>query len=205
MDIKDILNFISEDKINLLILFTVPGFVALKIWTLIYPSDKLRASESIFELFFYSTVNYIFPTLPLLLLAKNISVTWFYIVSYVIVLLISPVLWAYLVKSIINSHHFQKLSGLNPSQTAWTYFFNTKAYYFVLVHLNDESIIGGLYGNNSYASLYPAEKDIYLEEVWKIDDNGAFVEKEKKKGSFGMLIKYDVIQYIEFFDIEGEK
>jgi hypothetical protein len=203
MDIKDILAFISEDKINLLILFTVPGFVALKTWTLIYPSAKLRASESIFELFFYSTVNYILPTLPLLLLAKNISVTWFYIVSYVIVLLISPVLWAYLVKKIINARQFQKVSGLNPSQTAWTYFFNTKAYYFVLVHLNEGSIIGGLYGSNSYASLYPEEKDIYLEEVWKIDDNGVF--KEKHKDSFGMLIKYDVIQYIEFFDIEGEK
>ena len=64
-------------------------------------------------------------------------------------------------------------------------------------------MLGGLYGPGSFASSYPEKEDLYLQEVWKIGEEGKFIEKIP--GSKGVLVNYDSIEYIEFFDIdEGE-
>jgi hypothetical protein len=69
--------------------------------------------------------------------------------------------------------------------------------------LNNNRVIGGLYGYDSFASSYPEKEDLYLEEVWKIDNDGKFVEKIAN--TKGVLINYNSIEYIELFDVnEGE-
>ena len=69
----------------------------------------------------------------------------------------------------------------------------------MLIHLNNGRMIGGLYGTDSFASSYPEKEDIYLQEIWKIDTEGNFIEKIT--GSKGLLINHDVIEYVELFNI----
>ena len=70
----------------------------------------------------------------------------------------------------------------------------------MLIHLKNEKLIGGLYYSKSFASSYPEKQDLYIEEVWKINDNGEF--QERIKGTKGILINYEIIEYIEFFTME---
>ncbi len=67
----------------------------------------------------------------------------------------------------------------------------------MLVHLKGGRIIAGYYGPNSFASSFPQDQDIYLEEVWKVNNKGEFISKigETK----GILLSSDGIDYIEFF------
>ncbi len=73
----------------------------------------------------------------------------------------------------------------------------------MLIHLHSGKLIGGLYYEESFASSYPENKDLYLKEVWKINKQGEFIEKVEDTA--GLLISYDMIEYIELFNLkEGE-
>ena len=72
----------------------------------------------------------------------------------------------------------------------------------MLIHLTNGRVIGGLYGLDSFASSYPEKEDIYLQEVWAVDNEGRFLEQIPQ--SKGLLINYKAVEYIEFFDDEGE-
>jgi hypothetical protein len=63
----------------------------------------------------------------------------------------------------------------------------------------DGEMIGGLFNGKSFASSYPEKEDIYLEELWKIDEDGKF--KEKVKSTNGLLVNFEEIKYIEFFKL----
>ena len=68
------------------------------------------------------------------------------------------------------------------------------------IHLKDDAIIGGYYGQNSYASTSPDEQSVYLEKVYKINPDGTF--GEEIQDSYGLVISKDDYKYIEFFRSE---
>jgi len=193
--IGDIISeFLTENTIELIILFVVPGFVSLKIWGFIYPSKKILISELLIEAIIFSSFNY-FVTIWLYFILNKTHFIWVY---YVGALLIFPFLWPILLKVVLNSKLLkQRIISLVPK--SWDYFFNKRESCFMLIHLNNGRIIGGLYGPNSFASSYPEEEDVYLQEIWKIDEEGRFMEKIPD--SKGLLVNHNAIEYIEFFDI----
>ena len=191
----------TENMAQLLMILVAPGFISLKIWGLIHPSQKIQISESLTEAIIFSSFNYIV-TIWLSFLVKDTHFAWIYFVAAMIVF---PVLWPILLKRILNST-FLKKKIISIIPKSWDYFFSRKECCFMLIHLNNGRIIGGLYGPDSFASSYPEKEDLYLQEVWKVDEEGNFIEKIS--GSKGVLVHYDVIEYIELFDIfdinEGE-
>ncbi len=190
------LEFLTENTIQLLIVFVAPGFISLKIWGLIQPSQKILISESLIEAIIFSSFNYIV-TIWLYFLTRDTNLFWVYLCS---VLIVFPVLWPLLLKRILSFKSFNKINtSLIPK--SWDYFFSKGESCFMLIHLNNGRIIGGLYGMGSFASSYPEKEDIYLEEVWKVDAEGKFIEKVI--GSKGLLINQDLIEYIELFDVNG--
>lgn len=66
------------------------------------------------------------------------------------------------------------------------------------MHLKDGSRIGGKYGKYSYASSYPEEDQLYLEQVYYVDENGKFEQPVPR--SQGMIIRGDEILAVEFFE-----
>jgi hypothetical protein len=74
----------------------------------------------------------------------------------------------------------------------------------MLVHLKDGRTVGGLYDEDSFASSYPESEDLYLQEVWKLNEQGGFIEKVPN--TRGLLINYEGIEFIELFEkkVEGE-
>jgi len=57
--------------------------------------------------------------------------------------------------------------------------------------------IGGRYDTNSFTSSFPAEEQIYIEEVWKLGENGEFVSPIAD--SKGIMISAKDFEAIEFF------
>jgi hypothetical protein len=81
--------------------------------------------------------------------------------------------------------------------TGWDYFVHQRRSCFMIIHLKDDNMIGGYYGENSYTSTFPNEPSIYLEKAFKINPDGTF--GSEIADSFGLVISKEDFKYIEFF------
>ena len=88
----------------------------------------------------------------------------------------------------------------HPNPNPWEHVFRKRESYWVVVELNDGTRIGGLYSENSFASNEPAKEQIYLEETWKLNNDGGF--EEKKQSTKGAIVSASEMKYIEFFEYE---
>lgn len=57
-------------------------------------------------------------------------------------------------------------------------------------------------GSESFASSYPSEEDLYLEQVWKITDDGKFLNP--LTDSNGALVTRSECEYIQFINLLRE-
>lgn len=189
---------ISSDKIIIIMNYILPGFISLKIWTLLNASKKTKISESIIEAICYSAINVLFfsSVLPLVnslhYILKSICIFF--------ILFIAPIIWPILLHKLLRVKKIQE-KIINPIPSSWDYFFAKRETCFLLIHLKNNAMIGGLYHDDSYASSYPEVRDLYLKEVWSINKKGKFLKKVNN--SRGLLINYDIIEYIEIFDAFG--
>jgi hypothetical protein len=88
-----------------------------------------------------------------------------------------------------------RVTRIHPAPTAWDFAFMREAPLFVRVKLQEGERIGGVFGSGSFASAYPESQDLFLEQVWRLDDEGVFVEAEPD--SRGILISRDQIETLE--------
>jgi hypothetical protein len=96
------------------------------------------------------------------------------------------------------------LVGRNPAPRAWDELFWRGPALVVRMKLKDGEWVGGLFGDNSYASGYPEPQDLLLEETYEILDDGTFVPGDDPEdfvplGS-SMLISWSEVQFLEAFD-----
>ena len=97
------------------------------------------------------------------------------------------------------------LVGRNPAPRAWDDLFWRGPALVVRMKLKDGEGVGGLFGDDSYASCYPEPQDLLLEETYEILDDGTFAEGDKPEdfvplGS-SMLISWSEVQFLEAFDL----
>ena len=58
-------------------------------------------------------------------------------------------------------------------------------------------------GSESFASSYPSEEDLYLEQVWKITEDGKFLSP--LTDSNGALVTRSECEYIQFINLLREE
>jgi hypothetical protein len=189
------MDILTNNTFGLFVMIAAPGFISMKIWGLIHPSRHISFADSLYEAIFYGSLNYFalvqwFPPL----MAK-INVIW-EIIAYILSLVITPLLLPILWKKILL-WGFIKKKIINPIPKAWDVFFGKRQPCFMMVHLKNGQIIGGLYAYESAASSYPEKEDLYLQELWELDDEGRF--EKPIDGTMGLLVSYDSIDYIELF------
>ncbi|MFZ5947463.1 MAG: DUF6338 family protein [Stygiobacter sp.] len=189
----------NVEKLSLFLVFILPGFISLVVYDYLIPSTKREFSKSIIEVVCFSTLNFIVLSFLIYLNLKyesyNNSLIVFYL-SLLIVFIIMPALWPIIFVKFSNTKFF-KTYFIHPIAKPWDYFFGKKEAAWVIIHLKNGKMIGGKYSTDSFASSYPDKEQIYLEEVWKLDENGVFISKiERTKG---IIIIGDDISSIEFF------
>src|SRR3546814_4464696 len=91
-------------------------------------------------------------------------------------------------------------AGLQPVHvmpTAWDWQFSRLAgSNWVLVTMQDGSTVAGLFGGQSFASSDPAERDIYIEQVYDYTADG---EWHCARPGHSILVMRDEIRFVEFF------
>jgi len=189
------------------ILFAVlilPGFISMRVFDLLNPSNRRTASDAFFEAISFGLINaFIFS--PIWILFGYQFVEAHPVIAYlltIVALIIAPALWAialYLVLSWLGNRGIV----LERHRTAFDAFFSRRHPCWLVVHLTDGTRVGGRFSTNSFASFYPRSGHLYIEELWELDENGAF--KNPITGSQGMLLRPDDYKLIEILkDTEGK-
>ena len=192
------MNIWEIDKLQIFIMFVIPGFITLKTYELLYPSQIKDSSKQIIDAVTYSCINY--ALLYWLIVQVETSElktvhSGLYTAFYMFVLLIFPIIIAFLWKMLRESEYFQKRIH-HPTQMPWDYFFAKKECCWVKITLKNGDVIGGYYGTKSFASNAPATEQVYLEQKWVLSDKGAF--EREVKNTFGVIILTSEISHIEF-------
>ncbi len=89
-----------------------------------------------------------------------------------------------------------QLNPVHPTPSAWDWTFEDLGEQFVLVALSDGSYIGGLMGSDSFVSSDPTERDIYIQQIYDIDDPNNWHPRYH-----GVLITGGEISTIEFWPL----
>jgi hypothetical protein len=189
------MEFLADTNFGLFVMIIAPGFISLKIWGLLHPSRSVSFANSLYEAIFYGVLNYfaIVQWLPPLLAKINIVIE---ILAYIVSLAGLPILWPILWNKILVLIA-KKQKIINPIPKAWDVFFMKRKACFMIVHLKNGQAVGGLYAGDSAASSYPEKADLYLEQIWKLDNEGKFIEPIK--GTMGLMVDCDNVEYIELF------
>jgi len=198
-------DLLNPQTLELFLLFVVPGFVAMKAHDLLIPAPTRNWGDSLIEVVSYSMLN-----LGLLFwLVAILQREGFqerhpatYQAGMFVVVVVAPVVWAVLARFLRTSRLLRRFV-LHPSPTAWDFFFEQRRRVWVLFHLSSGKMLGGLLAEHSCASSFPNDEDIYVEEVWKLDEEGRFLHRIEQTA--GALIKRAECTHIELFAASKEK
>lgn len=193
------MNIWDMDKLILFLLFFVPGFISLKVYDLCIAGDRRDFAKAWFDAVAYSAINYGFCSWLLFLMQYHNWAATFpggYFFSIFFILFVMPILWPivfiWLMKCKMLRNYF-----IHPIATPWDYVFNQRKRHWVIAHLKDGWQIGGWYGDNSYTSAYPIDKQIYLEKVWTLDRRGNFIKEVEQ--TEGIILFGEDLTALELF------
>jgi hypothetical protein len=89
---------------------------------------------------------------------------------------------------------------LDSRERSWDFAFSSHAPFFVRAKLKTGERVGGWFGNDSFASAYPEPQDVFLEEAWRLTEDGT--PDEPVPGSRGLLLRQDDVELLELIDLE---
>jgi hypothetical protein len=89
--------------------------------------------------------------------------------------------------------------GTKPSPTPsdWVFSHEAGKHFCVRFHRKEGEDLGGYFGENSFAASSPNGQEIYVEEVWRVDEDGRFVERVEETD--GAMVNREDCTRIEFF------
>ena len=95
-----------------------------------------------------------------------------------------------------------RLTRIHPAPTPWDFAFFRQGPFFVRIEMRDGTNLGGLFADDSFASAYPGDQDLFLEQAWRLDEHGSFVEPVGD--SAGLLISRGLVRAVELLEPEEE-
>ena len=87
-------------------------------------------------------------------------------------------------------------STTHPIPLSWDYIFSRGESLWMIFHLKNGKMVGGYFSSGSFASGYPDTQEIYVQEMWSLDEFGKF--KKKIDRTAGGYIKAEDCDFIEF-------
>jgi len=184
----------SAKNVYLFILLIFPGFIAQSIYDLFVPAGERNAGANSFLALAYGTLNLVI-TWPLiswaiLSVSQRDALVSSRIPAYAALLFslaVFPALLGFVTYRLRDSSWLKDLGAITPSPTSWDNFFGRCERCWVIFHLKNGAKIGGHYTWDSHASSFPQEPDVYVSEVWRLNEYSQFVEMVER--TMGMLIR----------------
>ena len=191
------MNIWEIDKLVLFIAFVIPGFITLKVYELLNPSQVKDSSKQVIDAITYSSINYVFLLLPIYIIEISdlkTKCSVLYVLAYSLSLFVFPILIA-MIWNWIRERDFVQKKIPHPTQKPWDWVFSQKKSYWIKVVMKNGDVIAGAYAESSFASSAPAEEQIYLEETWLLNSDGGF--ERLKESSAGVIILASEISSLE--------
>jgi hypothetical protein len=202
----------NVDNLQLVLLFIVPGLVALSVRSKFITGRSPSTTENIFTFVVLSLVYY---ALSVFFIEKvfTIQEPWLArVLAWILLLLIGPAVFGFLLGVAAQkewSAWFANRMGLSvvhviPAAWDWRFSRIARPGMFIMVTLTSGERVGGLFGKDSFASSDIKERDLYIEEEYTVTEEGAWLARPEK---IGVLISAKEIRYIEFWNpkaTEGE-
>lgn len=193
------MNIWEVDKALLFLALVLPGFISIKMYSLMVAGEYRNYSNSLVEAICYSVVNFSLLSWLILLIHREEFVAEYplaYWASMATIFLFAPAIWPFVFIKLSKLRIFKK-TLLSPYKQPWDYVFNKKEAMWVVIHLKSGEIIRGKYAEESFASCYPSERQLYIEEVWVEEGGKKFSRKANR--TKGIIISQDEISYIKFY------
>lgn len=189
------------ENIYLALLFFVPGLVVLFVRSQFVTGAKFPHSAAWLPYLAISVIYYglAFPLIDFVV-AKDQPIHGRILAWYSLVFA-GPAVLGLVLGINIQKDLFRRLLqryGLNPVHvipTAWDWKFGNMTEQWVLVTLKDGTRFAGLCGSDSFKSSDPIERDIYIQEVYDLDDD----DNWSSSGEKALLIAAGEVQTIEFW------
>ena len=196
----------NKPEVLIVLLFLlVPGFVFIRVVDTLHPGRRQTMGHQIIDVGFWSVAVLAVWFLPALLLFRygpGLSYGLYPLLLFVLILLgvfATPLLLAYILHRLELRGTLKKL-GTKPSPTPsdWVFSGSADDHYNVLFHRKDGKDLGGYFGENSFATSSPNGQEIFVEEVWRLDEGGRFIERVE--GTRGAIVNREDCDLIEFFE-----
>lgn len=71
---------------------------------------------------------------------------------------------------------------------------------WILFTFKNGARFGGYFGRNSFASSYPEAPDLFVEDLWRVDEYGRF--GDRVEGNLGMFVRYEECDQMQLFAAE---
>ena len=191
----------SFDNLYLVLGFLVPGLIALFVRSQFVTG---RSPPHAAALLSYLTVSVVYYALALPFVGFVLSIqkpgyekalAWFALAF------VGPAVLGMLLGINIQKDLFRRVlqrCGLNPVHvmpTAWDWKFGGMKEQWVLVTLKDGTRFAGFCGQDSFMSSDPTERDIYIQQIYDLDDNNNW----SSPGDKGVFIAPGEIRTVEFW------
>jgi len=201
------------DALLVIIYFVIPSFIAITVHDHIIPSEQRKWNDLLLSMICYGAFNFVLYSLLISAISHIISPMAIHFPVFEVAIdyrffifgcLLLPTLLGFVSGILPKSTFLLKkiFHGLilHPEPTAWDFLFSQrKRSFFVLFALKSGFKGAGLYSEKSYVSTYPQPQEIYLEEVWRVNNHGPW---EKVERTAGTLLLRDECSYLEFIDAE---
>jgi hypothetical protein len=200
--------------ILVLVAFVLPGFVALRYGERTYRTKSEDTPfERLLNALYYSFLTYALMFGCILLLGLDArDVGDFYggrqsLGSYVALAaagLVIPVVIAEAARRWASCSWRQRVldhagvSAVHGTPSGWEHFFQQGNLAFVRVTLRDGRVVGGYFGNRSFAGYTADTPDLYLEQRWELNDNDWFQKPADR--TLGVYMRADEIVSAEFYE-----
>jgi hypothetical protein len=189
--------FENQGTLGLFLIFFIPGVITLKVYDLLIPGEQRDFSKSLFDAVAYSSLNFaVLLRLIALVRSDSLSALQWYTAMFFL-LIGMPAVWPVVFLELRKVPWVARRIA-SPNARVWDDIFAKRTPYWVIVHLKDQRRIGGLYAGKSYTSHSPAPPEIYLEQVWDVNEEGGFTGSMVEATS-GILIMGSEILALEFF------
>ncbi|MFN3653294.1 MAG: DUF6338 family protein [Armatimonadota bacterium] len=194
---------LTVEGLQLFLFFVVPGFVTLTVYDVLRPREPRDFSKAVIELICYSMLNLAVAS-PLLLISLRPGFASpgnpYYLALNFAVAFAIPALLAYSAFRLRMSRLAAKWLG-RPLRPIWDEFFHERESCFILFHLKDGRKVAGFYGRGSVATRHPLRPEIYVSQVWRVDQETGRI-LGPVAGSIGMMVREADCELIEFFRAE---
>lgn len=216
------LDFKGTENFYLILLFIVPGVIALSVRSKLITGRSPSTTENILTFLVLSLVYYSL-TIFFIQAAFNVREPWFARAAiWICLLLVGPAIFGFILGVAAQKEWFSSilehvigaaanyrwtswiankldLSVIHVIPAAWDWRFSkiSRSGSFIMVTFVSGEVVAGYFGSESFASSDTGERDLYIEEEYTISAEGKWEPRTPEK--VGILIPVKEIKHIEFW------